>query len=52
VAGARAGLGLDIMRYRANLIGATLAIESAPGRGATVTCLVPLAAAPARKKKS
>ena len=44
------GLGLDIMRYRAGLIGATLWIDSQPRRGTTVNCLLPRAA-PARKKK-
>ena len=44
------GLGLDIMRYRAGLIGAALRIESQPRRGATVFCLLPRAA-PARKKQ-
>lgn len=42
------GLGLDIMRYRAGLIGATLWIDSQPRRGTTVNCLLPRAA-PARK---
>ena len=50
--GARAGLGLEIMRYRAGLIGATLSLASAPGRGTRVTCLIPQAAAPPRKKTS
>ena len=44
------GLGLDIMRYRAGLIGATLWIESQPRCGTTVNCLLPRAA-PARKRK-
>ena len=44
------GLGLDIMRYRAGLIGATLSIDSQPRRGTTVNCLLPRAA-PARDKK-
>ncbi len=42
------GLGLDIMRYRAGLIGATLEIESRPNRGTTVHCRLPL---PAHKRK-
>jgi two-component system sensor kinase FixL len=33
------GMGLQIMKYRAGMIGATLSVESAPGRGTTVTCL-------------
>ncbi len=32
------GLGLHIMRYRAHLIGATLAIDSSQSKGTTVTC--------------
>ncbi|HYE95603.1 MAG TPA: PAS domain-containing sensor histidine kinase [Rubricoccaceae bacterium] len=37
------GMGLQTMRYRANLIGATLDVASAPGRGTRVTCRLPLA---------
>jgi PAS domain S-box-containing protein len=36
------GLGLSSMRYRADLIGAELLIQSAPGSGTCVTCQVPL----------
>jgi PAS domain S-box-containing protein len=36
------GMGLRIMRARAESIGATLAVESEPGSGATVRCRVPL----------
>ena len=32
------GLGLDIMRYRAAMIGATLEIETVRNRGTTVYC--------------
>lgn len=32
------GMGLRTMRYRATLIGANLMVDSAPGRGTTVTC--------------
>ncbi len=35
------GMGLDIMRYRANLVGATLWIDSLRGQGTTVNCLLP-----------
>jgi signal transduction histidine kinase len=35
------GAGLDIMRYRAGMIGATLTIESQPGQGTTVKCFAP-----------
>jgi signal transduction histidine kinase len=31
-----AGMGLQIMRYRANMIGARLDIESAPGNGTQI----------------
>lgn len=34
------GMGLHIMRYRAELIGATLTIEAAKGSGTRVTCLL------------
>jgi signal transduction histidine kinase len=37
----RAGMGLRIMRYRAEMIGGTLTIESRPGRGARVECRYP-----------
>lgn len=33
-----AGMGLSIMRYRAEIIGARLHITSAPGQGTTITC--------------
>lgn len=35
------GMGLGIMRYRARMIGGTLAVESVSGRGTTVTCRFP-----------
>jgi PAS domain S-box-containing protein len=35
------GRGMDIMRYRARLIGARMEIQSQEGRGATVTCVLP-----------
>ncbi len=38
------GMGLRIMRYRAELIGATLAIGVAAGGGTEVTCVLPLLA--------
>jgi PAS domain S-box-containing protein len=37
-----AGLGLKIMRYRAQMLGGDLAIASAPGGGASVRCSCPL----------
>jgi PAS domain S-box-containing protein len=39
--GKAARLGLEIMRYRAGLIGAVLTIESQQGRGTCVTCRLP-----------
>jgi len=35
------GMGLQIMRYRAGLIGAALSVESSPGEGTRVTCRLP-----------
>jgi signal transduction histidine kinase len=35
------GMGLRIMRYRSDLIGADLQIRSAPGNGTTVRCVCP-----------
>jgi PAS domain S-box-containing protein len=40
----RGGLGLRIMRYRANTIGAQIRIESAPGKGTRITCTFPTSA--------
>lgn len=34
----RTGMGIRIMRHRARVIGATLALKSAPGRGTQLTC--------------
>lgn len=45
------GVGLDIMRYRAGLIGAVFWIDSAKGKGTTVNCLVPRAKSSGRKKQ-
>jgi two-component system, LuxR family, sensor kinase FixL len=39
-AGGNGGMGLRIMRYRAGVIDATLDVQSAPGRGTAVVCLV------------
>lgn len=38
----RAGMGLEVMRHRAHVIGASLGIESMPGKGVSVTCTLPL----------
>ena len=35
------GMGLHLMRYRANSIGARLTVKSAIGKGTTITCSVP-----------
>jgi signal transduction histidine kinase len=40
-AGSSGGMGQRIMKYRADLIGATLKVESACGKGTTVTCALP-----------
>ncbi len=37
----KSGMGLEIMRHRAHVIGASLEINSKPGRGVTVTCTLP-----------
>jgi len=42
VVGRSAGMGLRIMNYRANLIGASLEIKPGDPEGTVVTCLVPL----------
>jgi PAS domain S-box-containing protein len=36
------GLGMNIMKYRASAAGGTLDVDSARGRGTTVTCRVPV----------
>jgi len=36
-----AGMGVQIMNYRARIIGGTLELSSAPDEGTTVTCTVP-----------
>ena len=36
------GRGMDIMRYRARLIGARIDVRSRPGKGVTVTCTLPV----------
>ncbi len=35
------GMGLHIMKYRADVIGAEVTIDSVPGKGTTVTCCLP-----------
>lgn len=39
--GANPGVGIQIMRHRANLIGASLEIDTGPGRGTRVICRLP-----------
>ena len=35
------GIGMNVMHYRANLIGARLTIKSEPRSGVTVSCIFP-----------
>ncbi|MEO6473791.1 MAG: ATP-binding protein [Luteolibacter sp.] len=35
------GIGLNLMRYRANMMGGNLEIDTSPNRGTTVTCTLP-----------
>jgi PAS domain S-box-containing protein len=35
------GMGLHVMRYRADMVGGTIRFERGPKRGTTVTCLMP-----------
>ena len=37
------GMGFGIMHYRAGMIGAKLTVDSKPGKGVTITCMLPLA---------
>ena len=37
----RGGIGLQIMKYRANLIGGKLDMESSPDKGTRITCSAP-----------
>jgi two-component system CheB/CheR fusion protein len=43
------GMGLEIMRYRAAMIGGKVAMLTKPGRGVTVICRFPNPPAVARK---
>jgi len=38
----KSGMGLEVMRHRAHAIGATLEIDSRPGKGVSVLCTLPL----------
>jgi PAS domain S-box-containing protein len=44
----RRGLGIDLMMYRADVVGGKLSIDSQSGRGTTVTCRVPSSRAAGR----
>lgn len=39
---AKSGMGVEIMRHRANVMGASLKIDSRPKKGVTITCTLPL----------
>jgi PAS domain S-box-containing protein len=45
------GMGVNIMNYRARIIGGTLDIQSSPGEGTTVTCTLPRTAHAAEAQK-
>jgi signal transduction histidine kinase len=44
--GQEKGMGLNIMRYRAKMLGGALELERTAGGGTTVVCAVPLPAQP------
>jgi signal transduction histidine kinase len=46
------GMGLRIMRYRAQCIGGSCKVQTGPGKGTTVCCRVPLEAQPSLSKIS
>jgi PAS domain S-box-containing protein len=48
----RSGIGLRVMGYRADLIGAELKIDSKPRKGVTITCLYPLGQKPPASKQA
>jgi signal transduction histidine kinase len=51
--GAEAGMGLQIMKHRATVIGADLQLESRPGKGVSVICTVGLTlTSPSAKRPS
>lgn len=37
-----AGMGLQVMKHRATVIGAELRVETKPGKGVTITCTLPM----------
>ncbi len=40
----KSGMGLEVMRHRAQVIGGSLVIDSRPGKGVRITCTVPVSA--------
>ena len=46
------GMGLRIMRYRAQCIGGSCEVQTGPGKGTTVHCRVPLEAQPSHSNMS
>jgi len=46
------GMGLRIMRYRAQCIGGSCEVQTGSGKGTTVYCRVPLEAQPSLSKIS
>jgi two-component system CheB/CheR fusion protein len=48
MAGHRPGIGMQIMQYRAKMIGGSLDVRSTPGRGTVVRCMFPIRDRPAR----
>jgi two-component system sensor kinase FixL len=46
------GMGLRIMRYRAQCIGGSCEVQTGPGKGTTVYCRVPLEAQPSLSRIS
>jgi PAS domain S-box-containing protein len=48
--GGTGGMGLNIMHYRARMMGTTLVIESTPGQGTSIKCTLPALSRKRRKK--
>jgi signal transduction histidine kinase len=45
------GMGMQIMGYRARMIGGSLDVQSGQSRGVTITCLFPLVKSRERSRK-